>query len=612
MKHSAKVFFSIGGVAVLASSAVCVAVHWIYSTSEISNFRRTYETQLKLVSSTLHQLESIADRLAFSAARTLRELDRSDPLPTNEQLKSLASDLGVAHIFVTDSKGIFIRSTNGAPETIKSTLFDYCEDYKQLLTGTKTAEHTPIIPSADEEVPGPFKYTMIPNFDRTRILEVSVPLSFIQETLGSALKSDPNILSLTLFSPTGVRLGHISADRESAYSTTAVDFPALVRTPEHWEKEKVTLTRTVAASIANCCECKTKGIAGADNLYHYYLAAEISSKTLNDRLRTLKLTMLFVFATVAGLSGVVASRLTRILGSRLGTIRNHLANMGLSADLSARLEMKGSDEFAHLANQIDQMTANLADSQKRLLESEKTLVLTRTAEALAHDIRSPLAALNLAVTSSSSISGEERHLIQQAALRIREISARLLERSRLAQGHCNALGLTRVTLSQAGSLQTLFRELVREKRILVQGKVKITFEFHSTPDAEAGILQMSADELKRLTSNVVDNSIEAEGVSSIAVRISNERNRLVANILDDGNGVPADLIEKVGSKGFSHGKPDGTGLGLYLAKEVLRIHSGHFEFVSSEGSGTRVTFVIPKTKPDDTQSLRAAELRAES
>jgi len=64
-------------------------------------------------------------------------------------------------------------------------------------------------------------------------------------------------------------------------------------------------------------------------------------------------------------------------------------------------------------------------------------------------------------------------------------------------------------------------------------------------------------------------------------------------IADTGIGIPQKYLDKVFEPYFTHGKPDGTGLGLALAKKIVEDHKGRMEIESKEGVGTTVAIVLP-------------------
>ena len=79
-------------------------------------------------------------------------------------------------------------------------------------------------------------------------------------------------------------------------------------------------------------------------------------------------------------------------------------------------------------------------------------------------------------------------------------------------------------------------------------------------------------------------------------------NSLVFEVRDTGIGVPADAQPQLFSKFYRasnarNRRPDGTGVGLYLAKMVVTEHGGKIIFDSTEGKGSTFGFSLPIKQP---------------
>ena len=107
-------------------------------------------------------------------------------------------------------------------------------------------------------------------------------------------------------------------------------------------------------------------------------------------------------------------------------------------------------------------------------------------------------------------------------------------------------------------------------------------------------------ELQRVFSNLLENSIEsikgdkAVGVKEISIHIEVDGSDLKIKIEDNGQGIPENLLDKVRQKGFSYGKPDGEGLGLYSFIKKIESWNGSLEIQSKLKHGTAVTTQLPK------------------
>ncbi len=111
--------------------------------------------------------------------------------------------------------------------------------------------------------------------------------------------------------------------------------------------------------------------------------------------------------------------------------------------------------------------------------------------------------------------------------------------------------------------------------------------------------QVDSTELKRVMSNLINNSVEAfsnqKGQIAVVVKKLNESTTII--ISDSGKGIPSHLLEQLGQVGVSHGKEhtaSGSGLGIYHAKKTIERFGGQFQIESKEGQGTTITMTLPK------------------
>ncbi len=82
-------------------------------------------------------------------------------------------------------------------------------------------------------------------------------------------------------------------------------------------------------------------------------------------------------------------------------------------------------------------------------------------------------------------------------------------------------------------------------------------------------------------------------------------------VIDQGIGIPQKHLSKVFEPFFTT-KPSGTGLGLYVAKEVVTSHGGDIHIYSKEGEGTRVEILIPAVSESEEEILDKTEVKASS
>lgn len=191
---------------------------------------------------------------------------------------------------------------------------------------------------------------------------------------------------------------------------------------------------------------------------------------------------------------------------------------------------------------------------------------------VAHDIRSPLAALNMITESITSLPIAERKLMTNAIQRINEIANDLLIKGKQE----NTVVETVLALEH---ISELVEAIVAEKRMQYNEfrNLKIDLEMINAIEDFA---KVNANELKRVISNLVNNSVESleNQTGRIVIGVQAINNIVEIFIKDNGKGIPANILSQIGVEGFSHGKElkdqSGSGLGLYMKWAIWFFISG--------------------------------------
>ena len=239
---------------------------------------------------------------------------------------------------------------------------------------------------------------------------------------------------------------------------------------------------------------------------------------------------------------------------------------------------------------------NFSELEKQLRLKETDLV--RISSQVAHDIRSPLAALDSVLGSVTRLPEGERLLIRSAVGRIRDIANSLLSKQR-----AHAVGVASAVPEAASPqlLSSLIDPVVSEKRLQFRLQSRVEAELRLDASSYGLFAAVQPIEFKRLVSNLVDNAIEAfgEGVGVVIVGLSSRDGHALVSVQDNGKGIPPEVLAKLGNRGETYGKAGGSGLGLYHARTSVESWGGSFEIVSEVGKGTTATVVLPLApRPD--------------
>ena len=230
-----------------------------------------------------------------------------------------------------------------------------------------------------------------------------------------------------------------------------------------------------------------------------------------------------------------------------------------------------------------------------LAANAEEAAIARIARQVAHDIRSPLSALQILSSSLESVAEDKRLLVSNATKRIQEIASGLLAHGKEVRNRAKIQQVPggRVKLQP---LAPLIELIVNEKRLqCAQPGLEIRTDIITR---ETILAEVDGTEFLRALSNLIDNSMEAiENDGRITVSLREYASEIGVVVSDTGRGIPDDVLANLGQAGVSFGKADGesgSGLGLHHATTVAEQLGGRLSIQSRLGVGTIVSINIPK------------------
>jgi signal transduction histidine kinase/FixJ family two-component response regulator len=203
---------------------------------------------------------------------------------------------------------------------------------------------------------------------------------------------------------------------------------------------------------------------------------------------------------------------------------------------------------------------------------------------VAHDIKSPLAALKIAIDSFNEIPSEKKHFIKRSVERIDDIINDLQQKSQQEEKHDTLL-----------LMSSVLNAVISEKRLTLNNK-DISIINNTLDRDQLTFVRANRSTLKRMLSNLINNAIEAlpnqHGLIELNLNIKDQKWCNIS-IKDNGQGIPAHLIEQIKQKHFSYGKIGGQGLGLSYVYEQVNKWSGSLQITSQVNHGTTIDFTVP-------------------
>ncbi|MBI4229098.1 MAG: PAS domain S-box protein [Deltaproteobacteria bacterium] len=259
------------------------------------------------------------------------------------------------------------------------------------------------------------------------------------------------------------------------------------------------------------------------------------------------------------------------------------------ASVSASL-LEESEEDGAQKLLIIRDISELREMRNRLIESEKLAAMAKVAGAVVHEIRNPLNALYLnldLLEDEMEINGQTQNPnIAKLMKIVREEIERLGE---LAKGYLSLSGIFK-RQPQITQLNEIIDRLSEEVSIECL-KRHINLRIDLDPDLPLVI--WDRNQFHRVILNLLNNSFEAmPGGGDISVSTTCNGEGILIKIEDSGIGIPEKYQDKLFTPFFSL-KNSGTGLGLFLVKEMVRAHGGTIAIESETQLGTSIVIELP-------------------
>ena len=264
------------------------------------------------------------------------------------------------------------------------------------------------------------------------------------------------------------------------------------------------------------------------------------------------------------------------------------------------------DLNANLEQRIESATRELRASNAQLqkLDEAKDEFISMAS----HQLRTPLTSIKGYVSmlmdgDVGKVTDEQKHLLQEAFIsseRMVRLIGDFLNVSRLQTGKFiidkHPIDLAKIVEQEVEGL---------EPNASARG---LSFTYKKPKNVP--LLQLDENKIQQVIMNFADNAIYySKENSKIKVNLAVVDNHVEFTVKDTGIGVPIAEQEQLFGKFFRatnarKQRPDGTGVGLFLAKKVIDAHDGTIIFESKEGKGSTFGFRLPLPKQDAITGLK--------
>ena len=252
-------------------------------------------------------------------------------------------------------------------------------------------------------------------------------------------------------------------------------------------------------------------------------------------------------------------------------------------DFDARLEKKYDDEIGELCDTINSMAQELGTSEK--LKNDFI-------SSVSHELRTPLTAIK-GWAETMQVSEDNPEVIRKGVIIIAKESERLsglveelLDFSRFQSGRMTLMMDKVDLLAELDEAVYLFDDRA------ARGHIRLECD---EPENLAPVWG-DRNRLRQVFVNILENAIKySDEGGLVQVTASESAEELIVRIADNGCGIAPEDLPKVKEKFYKANMTrGGSGIGLAVADEIVRLHHGSLELASEPEKGTEVTIRLPK------------------
>ena len=207
-----------------------------------------------------------------------------------------------------------------------------------------------------------------------------------------------------------------------------------------------------------------------------------------------------------------------------------------------------------------------------------------------HEIKTPVQSIltysELIYSNLSEIHPEYIEAIYRNALRLQRLSKNLLDVTKI-ENHTFRLQNEKFDVNE------LVLSIIQDFVMHVHNSgMKTNIQFLFSPKGRI-LAYADKDRITQVISNLIDNAFKFTQVGSISINVTKQDGRILVSVNDSGIGIDAEIAPRLFSK-FATSSESGTGLGLYIAKNIIESHGGKIWIQNNlNKTGATISFEIP-------------------
>ncbi|MCH7605113.1 HAMP domain-containing protein [Patescibacteria group bacterium] len=253
-------------------------------------------------------------------------------------------------------------------------------------------------------------------------------------------------------------------------------------------------------------------------------------------------------------------------------------------------------ELGEIGKMLVRRDLELTATNERLEELDA--VKSEFVSVAAHQLRTPLTGIKWTLHSLSEeefgkINPEQKRLVRDgliSTLRLIDLVNDLLDTARLEEGRLGFAFKIQSFIPQLEYVLQRYKKAAAEKGITLSLNL---------PKAKLPSLYYDEERIGLVLDNLLDNAIKyTTPGGKVTINCKKTKTHVIVEVKDTGIGIPEEQFHRVFTKFFRAknaqlAQTDGTGLGLYVSKNIIANHKGALFFKSKENRGSTFSFSLP-------------------
>ena len=286
---------------------------------------------------------------------------------------------------------------------------------------------------------------------------------------------------------------------------------------------------------------------------------------------------LFAAAVLVGLSVIFVRSWAAQVSAPVEELVDWTRRIQRGESLPPERSRRVAPELVTLRDALRELAAALEGARRQEIERERLQAFRETARRVAHEMRGPLTAAQLAlgrlVENADPNSQAAHRVLAEETERLKRMADEFSAFGRLPEGPESDIDMTE-----------LFESVLT---------ATVPAECPVGRSLEPGlVIRGRYEALRRAVQNVVRNAVQATDGRGIAVSASRDGARVICVVRDHGAGIPVELRRRL-FQPYATTKPQGTGLGLAIAHQAVTAHGGTLVAEDTPGGGATFVFSFP-------------------